>query len=221
MEIKEEKNNTKLVIIWGIVLYVVFIFALLMIKANSTAFTLQSFLIWFGAFTLFFSCVIAGYWILNKSKKGEEIEKKNSKLPNPITTDEGMENAKKIIQGKTYGDYLETPKFCGSENLGESGNENTIFHFIGDGYFKNKKTGVIDKYAILINSHYPSRYTVLINAKDAEISRAKNKLCLFPKEAPGRTIIQERNPLLGTERIETTTLPVKKEENEKPKEDLK
>lgn len=194
-----------------------------MIKANSEVFGLKALVIWLGVVTLFFVAVIGGFWWINiriPKKIHDESQSNSQKLPAPISTEKGEALAKSLVRGITYADYLNRPEFQSSESIGEPGSENLIYTYIGKGAFKNGK-GVKDEYAILINSHYPERYAVLVNKTKAEISAAKNKLSLSPKEAPNKRVIENEDVLSGRKQtIVETTHQKDSKEAEKPKEDL-
>lgn len=217
-ELKDKKNNLERLLKWLLILLGVGLIILIVIlKIQNPELSLKYFMIVSGSILLLLLLIYFG----NKFyKKYNEIREKNlnfNKLPPPITLEQASELIEEQLKHPRYADYVMGWR---SHKFFEVGKkikslillvelDKTPYHNGQDLFF-------------VINMHYPKeRYSIIIQDKynPLEISRAVNALAIEPIDDPDTEIIEEKNPLLGTEKITTKTIQKKEDEKEKDKKE--
>lgn len=214
--IEKAKLNEKMLKIVGVVVMVFTVVILVAIKMRNEAFPLLTiFIIGFvgiGAGLLMFF----GFWIYDRlSNEKEKSSKDENEVPAPISIAEARKIAQELILNA---DYADMAPHCLGERTYTVGKlrKSKIYVYMARGVYEK------DTYHIVINLNYPNLYSILISSNLKNLRDTVNSLAIEPEDLPEVEIIEEKNPILGTERKVTKTSSSKDnvKKKEKKEEDL-
>lgn len=219
-EVPERKKPLRNMVKWlSVILFIGVVIILILIKVSKPDFPLGGIfavgIIGLIIFSITFFAFEIPRWIRGFTGFNKE---KTDKLPPAITLGQAQDEAERLLKSPRYGNKM---KFLLDEGVEEHGKllKQAIYFLYCEG--KYTKDGRPVKYFIGINMHFPKTHKrVIIDPNQNQMSTAKQKLATDPEDSPDTEVIEEKNPMLGTERKIVKTSRKKDETKEIKSGDL-